>query len=45
MGPGKKGEPVTFKECAKEAGLDAVDCSHSVAFADYDGDGNSTCIC
>ncbi len=39
MGPGKSGEPVTFRECAKEAGLDVVDCSHSAAFADYDGDG------
>jgi hypothetical protein len=39
MGPGKAGEPVTFRECAKEAGLAVVDCSHSAAFADYDGDG------
>ena len=39
MGPGKNGEPVVFKECAKIAGLDAVDCSHSAAFMDYDGDG------
>ncbi len=39
LGPGPKGEPVTFRECAKEAGLDVVDCSHSAAFADYDGDG------
>lgn len=39
LGPGKSGAPVTFRECAKAAGLDAVDCSHSAAFADYDGDG------
>jgi enediyne biosynthesis protein E4 len=39
LGPGKKGEPVTFRECAKEAGLDLVDSSHSASFADYDGDG------
>ena len=39
MGPGPKGEPVVFKEAGVAAGLDAVDCSHSAAFADYDGDG------
>jgi hypothetical protein len=39
MGKGPKGEPVVFKECAGEAGLDVVSCSHSAAFADYDGDG------
>jgi hypothetical protein len=39
MGKGPKGEPVIFKEVAQAAGLDAVDCSHSAAFADYDGDG------
>ena len=39
MGPGPNGEPVVFKEVAAPAGLDAVDCSHSVYFADYDGDG------
>lgn len=38
-GPGKSGEPVTFRECAAEAGLAIVDCSHTAAFADYDGDG------
>ena len=39
MGKGPNGEPVVFKEVGKAAGLDAVDCSHSAAFADYDGDG------
>ena len=39
MGEGPDGAPVRFRECAKEAGLDVVDCSHSAAFADYDGDG------
>jgi hypothetical protein len=39
MGPGPKGESVVFKEVALPAGLDAIDCSHSAAFADYDGDG------
>jgi hypothetical protein len=39
MGPGPNGEPVVFKEVAAPAGLDAVDCSHSAYFADYDGDG------
>ena len=39
MGPGSKGEPVVFKEAALPAGLDAIDCSHSAAFFDYDGDG------
>ena len=39
MGKGADGAPVTFRECAKEAGLDIIDCSHSTAFADYDGDG------
>ncbi len=38
-GPGADGAPVTFREAAAEAGVDAVDCSHSAAFADYDGDG------
>ena len=38
-GPGPNGEPVVFRECAREAGLDVIDCSHSAAFADYDGDG------
>jgi hypothetical protein len=28
-----------FKEAALPAGLDIVDCSHSAAFCDYDGDG------
>ena len=39
MGPGPKGEPVVFKDVGLVAGLDAIDCSHSAAFADYDGDG------
>ncbi len=39
MGKGPKGESVVFKEVAAPAGLDAVDCSHSAYFADYDGDG------
>ncbi len=39
MGKGPNGEAVVFKEVAQPAGLDAVDCSHSAAFADYDGDG------
>ena len=39
LGPGKNGEPVTFKECAKDYGLDIVDASHSAYFADYDNDG------
>ena len=39
MGKGPKGEAVVFKEVEKAGGLDAVDCSHSAAFADYDGDG------
>ena len=39
MGKGPKGEPVVFQEVAQPAGLDAVDCSHTAAFADYDGDG------
>ena len=30
---------VQFKEIAAASGLAAVDCSHSAAFADYDGDG------
>ena len=38
-GKGPKGEPVVFKEVGAPAGLDAVDCSHSAYFADYDGDG------
>jgi hypothetical protein len=38
-GQGPNGERVTFRECAKEAGIDIIDCSHSAAFADYDGDG------
>lgn len=40
LGKGKNGEAVVFKDVAKQAGLDAVDCSHSAAFADYDGDGD-----
>jgi len=40
QGKGPNGERVHFKECAKEAGLDVIDCSHSTAFADYDGDGH-----
>ncbi|MEM9479425.1 MAG: FG-GAP-like repeat-containing protein [Verrucomicrobiota bacterium] len=39
MGKGENGAPVHFRECAKEAGLDVIDCSHSAGFADYDGDG------
>ncbi|MEP4076342.1 FG-GAP-like repeat-containing protein [Haloferula sp.] len=39
LGKGSEGEPVRFRECAKEAGLDVVDSSHIGAFADYDGDG------
>jgi hypothetical protein len=38
-GKGVKGEPVVFREAAKEAGLDAVDASHSAYFCDYDRDG------
>jgi hypothetical protein len=29
-----------FTEVAKAGGLDAIDCSHSAYFADYDGDGD-----
>ena len=39
MGPGPKGEPVVFKEVSLLSGLDAIDCSHSAVFFDYDGDG------
>ena len=39
MGKGPAGEAVVFKEVAELVGLAAVDCSHSAAFADYDGDG------
>jgi hypothetical protein len=39
MGPGPKGQPVVFKEAALSAGVDVIDCSHSAAFCDYDGDG------
>ena len=39
MGPGPKGEPVMFKEVGVAAGVGAVDCSHSSALFDYDGDG------
>jgi len=38
-GPGANGERVVFREAAKEAGLDAADCAHSAAMADYDGRG------
>lgn len=39
LGKGPDGAAVRFRECAREAGLDVIDCSHSTAFADYDGDG------
>ncbi|MEM8623611.1 MAG: FG-GAP-like repeat-containing protein [Pseudomonadota bacterium] len=39
LGKGDDGATVRFHECAAEAGLDVIDCSHSAGFADYDGDG------
>ncbi len=38
MGKGPDGT-VQFREVGTAAGLGAVDCSHSAAFGDYDGDG------